>query len=69
MAQYSKFLIALAGVVTLFGQSLAGNGIDAAEAGGLVTAGLVAFGVYQARNRPARSNAAKQLDEWAERER
>jgi len=55
MTQYSKFLVALGGWFALLGESLAGNGVDAAETGALVLAGLAAAGVYQARNRPAQS--------------
>ncbi len=59
MLQYSKFLVALGGWFALLGESLAGNGVDAAEAGALVMAGLAAVGVYQARNRQSADAAVE----------
>jgi uncharacterized membrane protein YfbV (UPF0208 family) len=52
VAQYSKFLAALAGVIALLGQAIYSGGIDASEAGALVTAAITAAGVYKAHNRP-----------------
>jgi hypothetical protein len=57
MKRYSKTLVAVAGWIALLGQSLAGNGIDAAEAGALVTGALIVFGVYQAPYQQAPPNA------------
>lgn len=50
VSKYRKGLIALSGVLAVLGKALADGAVDAGETVEILTAALVAFGVYRVPN-------------------
>jgi hypothetical protein len=54
LSKYSKFFVALSGVLLAAGEALSDGSVDATDAAQVVGAALIAFGVYRVPNKVER---------------